>query len=139
VPIYEGMPWSWIRTLLLGIAASVVGPLVWISGGSPAFAEYDVVWIFTMGPALQTVAALAALRCSESPVERVLRTGVAYWAGATIGWVVVWADPITDVVPGTRAFSFVVNVVAWSWAMAGIFTLVIAGVTGSVHAWRARS
>ena len=126
------MSLSWVKSCPLGVGASAGSALLWISGAAE-LAVYGFVAVFVAAPTHQTVAGLATPRRSENPVRSVLRVGVAFWAGASIGLAIGAVEVGTG---AQRAFAFTVDVLAWSLTLAAIFTAVIAALTGRQRAAR---
>jgi hypothetical protein len=125
----------WARSLLLGLAASAIGPLLWFSAVLVPLQDYALVGVFIVGPWHQTATALRTLRRSQNPVSAVLLAGVAYWTGVSIGFVIGWSKAVSQARNGD-GLAWGLGVLAWSWALASAFTVAIAAVTGGLYGWR---
>jgi hypothetical protein len=127
----------WVRSVLLGVAIALIGSSSWRITGTGALSDLAYYGMFVVGPSLQTLAALAALRRWESPLRCVMAVGAAYWIGASIAWVV--GSNVAYMTVSERPFTFEDEILVWSWTWAVVFTAVIAIITGSVRAWQLRS
>jgi hypothetical protein len=127
----------WLRSVFLGAAIALIGSTSWRITGTAVVSNLAYYGMFLLGPSLQTMAALATLRRSKSPIRPIVATGAAYWIGASIAWVV--GSNVAYMTVSEGAFTVEDEMLTWSWMWAVVFTAVIAIITGSVRAWQVRS